>query len=181
MLASWEPLKSYFLAQGSDECTRAIWNVIEDQEHEMAPSDEPTFSELYRYLVHFFMSSFQDTLLKLETQSTTSFDLYSIMYKFRSTLKSRQQEQFFGMKAKLALRKNYLPETSRKKFTADCLLVYQRAIAYLEKWFDFDGSPYRAFVSLGLGNIDIAPTLTKYWTYGQLFAATFRRTVFTMK
>ena len=95
LLASWEPLKSYFLAQGEDECPRAIWDIIKDQEHEMAPASEPTFAELYIYFVHFFMSSFQDTLLLLETKSTTAGDLYVIMDKFRSMLKSRQKDQFF--------------------------------------------------------------------------------------
>ena len=38
----------------------------------------------------------------------------------------------------------------------DCLKVYQRAIVYLEKWFDFSNSPYHVFKCLGHGNVDQA-------------------------
>jgi hypothetical protein len=159
LLQSWEPLKTYFLALGSDECPRAIWKVIEDQEDELTPADMPTISELYIYFVHFFMSSFQDTMLKLESKSTTACDLFIIMDEFRSMLKSREREQFFGMKVKLSMRKNYLPPATTKKFTDECLIVYKRAITYLEKWFDFKSSPYRAFQCFGIGRMSNAPSL----------------------
>jgi hypothetical protein len=159
LLLNWEPLKSYFLAMGADECPRAVWKVIKDQEHEMAPADMPTISELYIYFVHFFMASFQDTILKLETKSTTACDLYSIMDKFRNTLQTRERDKFFGMKVKQALRKNYLLPATVKKFTDECLYVYKRAITYLEKWFNFNSSPYRAFKCCGIGDMTESPSL----------------------
>lgn len=147
------------MALGADECPRAIWSVVEDQEHEMASADTPTISELYIYFVHFFMSSFHDTILKLESKSTTACDVFVIMDKFRGMLISRERDQFFGMKVKLALRKNYLPAATTKKFTDECLIVYKRAITYLEKWFDFKSSPYRAFQCFGIGSMSQSPSL----------------------
>lgn len=105
------------------------------------------------------MASFQDTILKLETKSTTACDLFSIMDTFRAMLQTRERDQFFGMKVKLALRKNYLDPAAANKFTTECLAVYKRAIAYLEKWFDFKSSPYRSFKCLAIGGMSVAPSL----------------------
>ena len=159
LLLSWKPLKSYFLALGSDECPKAVWTFLSDQEHEMANDDEPTFSELYLYFVHFFMSSFQDTMLKLENRSTLSCDLYTIMDRFRSSLRQKLDDKFFGMKVKVALRKGYLPTDTVNRFTADAIQVYTRALFYLEKWFPFNSPRFRSFSALGIGNMDRAPSL----------------------
>ena len=55
LIASWQPLKYYFLVLGEDECPRPIWAMISDQENEMSPVDEPTISEIYIYFVHSFI------------------------------------------------------------------------------------------------------------------------------
>jgi hypothetical protein len=105
------------------------------------------------------MASFQETLLELESKSTTSCDLYKIMTRFRNTVQNRHNDNFFGMKVKLAMRKNYLPELSLRKFTSECMIMYSRAIAYIQKWYDFERSPYRALQSLGLSTEDRPPSL----------------------
>ena len=35
LLLSWIPLKAHFLKLGSDDCAKAIWNIISYQENEM--------------------------------------------------------------------------------------------------------------------------------------------------
>ena len=150
LLLSWKPLKVYFLELGSDECPPAIWKYISDQENEMSSDEKPTFSELYLYFTHYFMSFFQETLLKLESKSTVSCELFLIMNNFRESLRKKIQDKFFGMKVKLALRRNYFSDHMVKKFTTEALQVYTRALNYLEKWFDFDNSPYRHFSVLSL-------------------------------
>jgi hypothetical protein len=58
IILSWRPIKSYFLALGSDECPAAIWAVLSDQEDEMSSDEEPSYFELYLYFTY-FMSNFQ--------------------------------------------------------------------------------------------------------------------------
>jgi hypothetical protein len=94
---------------------------------------------------HFLMASFQETLYELEGKST-SCDMSKIMMRFRNTL-LQSRHNFFGMKVNLAMQKKYLPESSMRKL---CMLVYGCAISYIQKWFDFDRSPYRALQSWDL-------------------------------
>ena len=159
LLLSWKPLKAYFLKLGSDDCPKAIWNILYDQENEMSSDEEPTFSELYLFFTHYFMSCFQETLLKLENKSTVACDLYLILKTFRDSLRRKINDIFFGMKIKLAFRRNYLPDELVQKFTKEALLVYTRALTYLEKWFSFTNSPYCKFQALSLGNLKKTPTL----------------------
>ena len=81
------------------------------------------------------------------------------MEKFRDSLKKKSDDKFFGMKVKLALRKDYLPTRLVDKFIAEALQVYSRALNYLEKWFLFENSPYRHFTPFGLGTANKSPSL----------------------
>ncbi|XP_075770062.1 uncharacterized protein LOC142823237 [Pelodiscus sinensis] len=158
LLLNWQPLKAYFLSLGSDDCHVAIWNIISDQEDEMASDEQPTLSELYLYFTHYFMSQFQDTLLKLENRSTLSCDLYLIMEKFCNSLRKKIDDKFFGMKVTFAFQKDYLPVHVINKFTSEALNVYTRALKYLEKWFPFENSPYRVLSALSLANREKSPS-----------------------
>ena len=62
------------------------------------------------------MSVFKATVFLLETETTTSCDLYEIMKKCRDCLQSNISDEFVGMKVKLALRKQYLSDTVIRKF-----------------------------------------------------------------
>jgi len=151
LLLSWQPLKYYFLTLGKDECPTPIWTMISDQEHEISPLDEPTISEIYIYFVHSFMS-FQKILLILETRTTLACDLYLISVKFRESLKNKMDTEFFGMKVKFAMMKNYLDPCQVNKFKKEALNVYARALNYLEKWFDLRNSPYMHFQTMSLAD-----------------------------
>lgn len=166
LLLNWIPLKSYFISLGSDECHKVIWNLISDQENELAKDDEPTISELYLYFTHFFMSIMQDTLLKLESKKILACDLHIIMCKLRDSLQKKYDEQFFGMKVLFALRKKHLPENAVQKFKKEAINVYQRAIAYLEKWYNFTDSVYETLSCFNLIDRNNPPTLeemTNIW------------------
>lgn len=166
LLLNWIPLKSYFISLGSDECHKVIWNLISDQENELAKDDEPTISELYLYFTQFFMSIMQDTLLKLESKKILACDLHIIMCKLRDSLQKKYDEQFFGMKVLFALRKKHLPENAVQKFKKEAINVYQRAIAYLEKWYNFTDSVYETLSCFNLIDRNNPPTLeemTNIW------------------
>ena len=67
-------------------CPAVIWNILYDQEHEISPEDLLTAVELYLYFTHFFMSELKATVLLLETETTTSCDLYEIMKNCRDSV-----------------------------------------------------------------------------------------------
>lgn len=71
-----------------------------------------TETELYMYFVHFFTASFQETVLKLEGKCATASDLSDIMDRFRQLPINKADDSFFGMKVKMAIRKNYLSASS---------------------------------------------------------------------
>ena len=159
ILLSWMPLKTYFLSRGEEDCPKYVWTFLKDQVSEVAPEDHPTERELYMYFVHFFMASFQEIILKMEGKSVTSCDLFAIMDQFRKALTNKVDDNFFGMKVKMAIWKNYLPQPAVEKFKCEALAVYRRAIDYLQKWFKFDNSPYRHFSALSIHSASKPPTL----------------------
>ena len=150
ILLSWMPLKTYFLSREEEECPAYVWTFLKDQESKVAPMDLPTVTELYMYFVHFFMASFQETILKLEGKYATACDLFDIMDQFRKSLINKADDNFFGMNVKMAIRKNYLSQPEVDKLTREALTVYRRAIDYLQNWFKFDKSPYRHFSALSI-------------------------------
>ncbi|XP_060548947.1 uncharacterized protein LOC132712220 [Pantherophis guttatus] len=70
------------------------------------------------------------------------------------------------MKVLFALRKKHLPENAMQKFKKKAINVYQRAIAYLEKWYNFTDSVYEALSCFNLIDRINPPTLeemTNIW------------------
>jgi hypothetical protein len=57
---------------------------------------------------------------------------------------------FFGIT--VTTRLNGLTLTEKNEFKTSALLTYQRAIDYLEKWFNFESSPFKLFTCLKLHN-----------------------------
>jgi hypothetical protein len=121
VILSWRPIKSYFLALGSDECPAAVWVILSDQEDEMFSDAEPSYFELYLYFTHNFMSNFQSVLLLLEKMTTIAYNIYKIMENLRNSLK--KNDKFLGMKVHFALHK-YLPRNLIAKFESEALKVY---------------------------------------------------------
>ena len=103
------------------------------------------------------MASFQETVLKLEGKCATACDLFAIMDQFRKLLITKADNGFFGMKVKLAIWKNYLPQPTVQKFMCEALACVQTGYKLLAKWFKFDKSPYIA--ALSIHNASKPPTL----------------------
>lgn len=125
VISSWGPLKRYFIEQGSDNCPRALWAILSDQEDEIASETTPTYYEVYLYFTHNFMASFQEILLLLEKTTTTAYNLHNIMVKFRDTIAKIISDEHFGMKVHVALRKGYLSDVQSNEFSKNALNVYQ--------------------------------------------------------
>jgi hypothetical protein len=70
------------------------------------------------------------------------------------------------MKVHMALRKGYLTEKQSKEFTKNALNVYQRALAYIEQWYDFQNTNYKAFSYLDIecGRLPTLDQLIELWS-----------------
>ncbi|KAI4460250.1 hypothetical protein MML48_6g00020814 [Holotrichia oblita] len=107
-----------------------------DQEDQL--SDQPTFAECYIYLVHHVLFIFQSSIKTLEQSHLVITDVYEIMSGLRDKLKRRKEDLFFGFKTNQALAN--FTSNLKLKFQEEAVQVYNRAIEYLEKWFDFEKS-----------------------------------------
>ncbi|CAG5038746.1 unnamed protein product [Parnassius apollo] len=165
VLSSWGPLKKYFLELGVNNCSPAIWAIIKDQKDNPTTETNPTYTELYLYFTHNFMASFQEVLLLLENNDTLAFSLHNIMTQFRDTIVKKNYDEHFGMKVRMSMNKKYLSDEETQEFKKLALIAYQRAVAYLEKWFQFENSVFRSFSCLdlerGLPTLD---QLIELWT-----------------
>ena len=50
----------------------------------------------------------------------------------------------------MALRKGYLSDHELEEFAKNATNVYQRALAYIEKWYSFENHNYKTFSCLDL-------------------------------
>ena len=71
----------------------------------MLREDQPKASELFIYFTHFFMSVFKATAFLLETETTTSCDLYEIMKKFRYSHQSNISDDLFWHEGQIGVAK----------------------------------------------------------------------------
>ena len=132
------PIKSYFVNLGEDHCDKAIWNLFGDQESELSTSSEPTLNEIRLYFAHSFLSDVHNALLALESESTLACHLSRILCDLRTKIDTKRKDGFFGMIPELAKRRNYLGSTEWNAFEREALKVYDRFIAYLDKYFPQD-------------------------------------------
>ncbi|KAI4466368.1 hat family dimerization domaincontaining protein-related [Holotrichia oblita] len=146
LLLNWNAIKAYFLQQGAENCDRIIWKFVGDQEDQL--SDQPTFAECYIYFVHHVLFIFQSSIKTLEQSHLVITDVYEIMSGLRDTLKRRKEDLFFGFKTNQALAN--FTSNLKLKFQEEAVQVYNRAIEYLEKWFDFENNVFLLFKSLNL-------------------------------
>ncbi|KAI4457230.1 hat family dimerization domaincontaining protein-related [Holotrichia oblita] len=146
LLLNWNAIKAYFLQQGAENCDRIIWKFVGDQEDQL--SDQPTFAECYIYFVHHVLFIFQSSIKTLEQSHLVITDVYEIMSGLRDKLKRRKEDLFFGFKTNQALAN--FTSNLKLKFQEEAVQVYNRAIEYLEKWFDFENNVFLLFKSLNL-------------------------------
>lgn len=97
--------------------------------------DDTDTVEIYLLFCSNILSLFEEVVKKLESNSTTCVELYSIMDDFKQKLTQRQADQFYGYLTKLKLQ-CLLPHDANKA-RADFTAFLKTAISYVEKWFDF--------------------------------------------
>ncbi|XP_037504964.1 uncharacterized protein LOC119381046 [Rhipicephalus sanguineus] len=166
LIKNWTPIKSYFLSQGEEECEKIIWRFISNQADGL--SESVTLPECYMHFMHSFLAMFHSAILTLEKSHLEPTELYAVMTKLRKQLINRRDDMFFGVKANLGL--EILPGGQVAKL--EFLNVYDRALAYLEKWFDFENSPFKMLAELDLRKG--APTTLVVINAGNLFGIDFQ-------
>jgi len=166
LLLSWRSIKVYFLKEGEDSCDKIVWKFIGDQEHGLSTEAEPTLAECYLYFFHHVLFQFHKTILILEKTDVYACDVYAIVNGLRKRLESRLKEQYFGEKATKGSK--YLRESEAQKSRTEALKVYERAVEYLSKWFDYGNSPFKQLSCLSL--TITPPTLEEVVSTAQLMA-----------
>jgi len=131
-MQSWTALRSYFISLG-EECPRQISALLKLSE--TSTEEDADHVEVYLLFCNNILSLFEDVVKKLENDSTTCVELYSIMSTFKQKLTQRRDDQFYGYLPKVKLQ-HLLPhdaDRARRDFTE----FLNTAISYIEKWFDF--------------------------------------------
>ena len=146
MLKVWDPVKKYFIDKGETYCSPSIWRFIKEQKDEI--STDVTLPELILYFVHSFLFEFQKRILIIEKAATDVTELHIILTGLRDVLTERKNEKFFGARAHFGLLK--LPKNEQTKFEKIAIDVYERALWYLEKWYDFGNKFHLAALKFNL-------------------------------
>ncbi|CAM4598668.1 unnamed protein product [Leuciscus chuanchicus] len=120
LMQSWTALRSYFISLG-EECPRQIRALLKLSE--ASTEEDADNVEVYLLFSNNILSLFEDVVKKLENDSTTCVELYSIMSTFKQKLTQRRDDQFYG----------YLTKTGQGEISE----FLNTAISYIEKWFDF--------------------------------------------
>jgi hypothetical protein len=146
ILSSWSAIKMYFLNQGEDNFI-VIALFIKEQENEMGNDlYSPTMPELYLYFVSHFLNFMCETILLLEKNDVTATELHDIM------IDSRSSNTFFGAKVNACLKD--FNSFQQNKFIEEALEAYNRALSYLNKFYDFNGSRLQYFCALIIRKYD---------------------------
>lgn len=132
LMQTWAALKSYFISLG-DECPRQIRDLLKLSED--STEEDPDIVEVYLLFCNNILSLFEEVVKKLESNSTTCVELYSIMDNFKQKLTQRRDDHFYGYLTKVKLQR-LLPHDANKA-RADFTAFLNTAISYVEKWFDF--------------------------------------------
>lgn len=132
LMRFWTALRSYFISLG-EECPRQIRALLNLSE--ASTEEDADNVEVYLLFSNNILSLFEDVVKKLENDSTTCVELYSIMSTFKLKLAQRRDDQFYGYLTKVKLQ-HLLPHDADRA-RADFTAFLNTAISYIEKWFDF--------------------------------------------
>ena len=101
-----------------------------------------------------FYISFQQSIKKLEDNTTQSPEVYNIMYQLKLKLIDRLTDDFYGFKVNQCVPKRQKRE--QVLFKDEANRVFQRIISYLEMWFDYEGSVYNHIQIFNLNRIELS-------------------------
>lgn len=133
ILLNWKAIKNYFVSLG-EECPMLLQNLL------MLNSTHGLI-EIYLHFGSHILHVFNKTVKCLEGNFITILDVYNIMNTLKKELTQRKEDLFFGYETKKKIKELELssPELTNKIYT-NFLLFIDKALCYLEKWFNFSNT-----------------------------------------
>lgn len=89
------------------------------------------------------MCVLNEAILSLEKNDIASTDLHDIMKDLKDKITSRLTNKFYGSKVKDSLK--YLSKSQGTKLILEADKVYNRTLTYLNKFYDYETSPFALF------------------------------------
>ena len=123
---------SYFLSRPADCSKQLLKLLIIDKES----TEIPRLIEMYLLFSQHVMEMVKSAVLELESNETSTADVFIILTNLKNKLKSRCDEEFFGYHVHQLLANVNAAEA--QEATKDFRLFLNSAITYLEKKIDFD-------------------------------------------
>jgi hypothetical protein len=146
LIENFEALKLYFTGLNENDYPLIISQFF--WETSCNEKSDQNFNQMLLYFVHQYMKLFHETILKLEMKSTNSTNLYDIMSELKTKLENRIKYNFFGSFLNTQLKQ--ITKNEKEKFEKVSKNSYERALIYLNKWFDFENSIFKKFSCLNL-------------------------------
>lgn len=152
MLQCWPAVVSYFRSLGED-CPKRIAKCLG------LPSDNDnddggvklSISRAYLHFVLNLCTLFEKCVLALEDDTVTVCELFPIMLELKNKLCDRVADRFFGFDASAILQSEDVPVNVKQTVETNFIAGLQRAISYLQQWFDFsENNPMNALQYLSL-------------------------------
>ena len=72
------------------------------------------------------------------------------MYDLRKKLNDRLQDRFFGFSAQCILKSELIPAAMKKSIESNLCAALQKAVTYLEQWFDFSSGAVTRLLQPGV-------------------------------
>ena len=136
VVKNFEPIKSYFLSQ--KHTPKILRDFFEDE-----------LSLAYLSFIMNIGGYFASLNAKLQSDEALITDLFDIMKHFRTSLKQRKEEQFYGSVASSVILKS-VNDDCVKTFKREAADYLQSAVNYNDKRFDFEENVYEAFKPFSL-------------------------------
>lgn len=138
----WPAVKSYFVSLGEENCPAALWKLFRDDED---GEGKPCKLQAYIVFLNNSLKLFYDSVLEVEGNETTVCELFNVMTNIKLKLEQRLKDHFFGFETSTILQK--FPTTQATAIENDLLNFYDKAVTYLNKWFDFSDQNYLKHIS----------------------------------
>ena len=144
LIQNLDEIKSHFFGIKQDEIPNIIYDLVWDFNEESVP-----LNELYLRFAYEFTKLLNISILMFEKNHNINYSLYNnCMDELKGKIKNRIALKFFGGNINNLLEKH--SSNSISNFEKNCISVYQKAIDYLEKWFDYENSIFKKLNNLNL-------------------------------
>lgn len=138
LLESWPAILSYFRSMGS-ECPKRIAKCLglpADNEEDDG-GIKVNVAKAYLCFILNLCRVFEQTILTLENDTVTVCDVFPAMAALRNKLKDRLSDRHFGFETSVILESEEMPKNITQKIESNFCNALQRAVSYLEQWYDF--------------------------------------------